>query len=263
LGKQSATNVPTRPATKRAARSTLSPPMILDPRLRGDDVEMKRSSALLGLLLSCPLPLHLKRAVAGRARAVGCLTEPVRRIVRGQRRSSGSLPGSPAKKRPGGERTRTMNYPKPKTTRPEACTRPGGEGVPADSPCFREIVTGPGSIYGRNLFLCSTHPFSEPFRRPNCPDQGEPMRCVAALILALLLSSAVMCTSDAQTLRLVVQKEDVIISQPKDQVPGIILPESFEDATVPSGGTMSIFWGEELLQADIPIRESFAPSGRF
>ena len=76
FGKQSAMNVPTRPVTECASRSTLPPPMILDPRLRGDDVEMKRSPALLGLLLSCPLPPRLKRSVAGRARAVGCLTEP-------------------------------------------------------------------------------------------------------------------------------------------------------------------------------------------
>jgi preprotein translocase subunit SecD len=86
-----------------------------------------------------------------------------------------------------------------------------------------------------------------------------------------------MCTSDAQTLRLVVQKEDVIISHSeikevnwrKDagsrNYIAVTLHERaakrIEDATVRHlGGTMSIFWGEELLQADIPIRESFAPS---
>jgi preprotein translocase subunit SecD len=85
-----------------------------------------------------------------------------------------------------------------------------------------------------------------------------------------------MCTPHAESLRIVVQDEEVIITHSemkevtwrkdagsRDYV-AVTLHERaakrIEDATARHlGGTMSIFWGDELLQADIPIRESFAP----
>lgn len=103
------------------------------------------------------------------------------------------------------------------------------------------------------------------------------MRHVATFLLILLLSSATMCTSHTETLRIVVQNEEVVIEHSeikkvtwrKDagsrNYIAVILHEHaakrIEDATARHlGGTMSIFWGDALLQTDIPIRESFAPS---
>ncbi len=103
------------------------------------------------------------------------------------------------------------------------------------------------------------------------------MRYVANFLLALMLSSATMCTPHAETLRIVLQDEEVIITHSemkkvtwrKDAGSGdyvaVTLHEHaakrIEDATSRHlGGTMCMFWGDILLQASIPIRESFAPS---
>jgi len=103
------------------------------------------------------------------------------------------------------------------------------------------------------------------------------MRYVATFLLILLLSSATMCTFHTETLRIVVQNEEVAIAHSeikkvtlrKDadsrNYIAVILHEHaaklIEDATARHlGGTMSIFWNDILLQSDIPIRESFAPS---
>jgi len=103
------------------------------------------------------------------------------------------------------------------------------------------------------------------------------MRYVATFLLILLLSSATMCTSHTETLRIVVQNEEVVIAHSeiekvtwrkdadsKNYI-AVILHEHaakrIEDATARHlGGTMYMFWGELPLQSDIPIRESFAPS---
>jgi hypothetical protein len=102
------------------------------------------------------------------------------------------------------------------------------------------------------------------------------MRYVATFLLILLLSSATMCTSHTETLRIVVQNEEVVIAHSEiEKVTwrkdadsrnyiAVILHEHaakrIEGATARHlGGTMSMFWGDILLQASIPIRESFAP----
>ena len=103
------------------------------------------------------------------------------------------------------------------------------------------------------------------------------MRYIATFLIALLLNSATMCASHTKTLRILVQNEDVIIAH--SEIKEVNLRKDadsrnyiamtlheraakrIEDATARHlGGTMSMFWGEELLQAGIPILESFAPS---